>query len=108
MDVFSNPGASGLCSGPGGKFNPALVSWEDPTWQALHFSIDIPFLYSYDWDVPVSGSLSMATNVGDMFEISAYGDLNCNGVWSRISRRGTVAADRSLVGSALQSSNILE
>jgi prepilin-type N-terminal cleavage/methylation domain-containing protein len=110
-DAFSTPSAWNLCSGPGGKFDPATVSWDVPTWEAIHFSIDTPFHYSYDYDPHNVGSLAIVptsgSNVGDWFEAIAYGDLNCNGFWSRVSRTGTVAADRS-IASYHSESNILE
>lgn len=61
--------------------NPAL--WEHPTWQALNFEVDDSHYYVYQYD---------SSGVGEnaQFTASAFGDLDCDGVFSTFVRFGEV------------------
>lgn len=73
--VGPHPTAAGTAScacaaaGQSVKCDPATNAavWADPTWQALHFSMDDPFLYMYEYDV-----------AGTDFTARALGDLDCD------------------------------
>ncbi len=61
----------GSCCQQGEKCMPQMELWQHPTWQALDFALKDPHYYSYEF---VSHENS--------FEIKAYGDLDCDGVYS--------------------------
>lgn len=63
-----------------------------PTWQALNFSIDDPFYYSYQ----TSGA--GGATPGDRYDLDASGDLNCDGVYSLFRRGVTVDVGFALAG----------
>ena len=89
--------AKGACCGqPGDKCNPAAqaAKWQTPTWSALNFSVDDPFYFSYEYE-------STGTEVNAKFNAWAYGDLDCDGVFSRFMRGGTIdATTRNPTGGA--------
>jgi hypothetical protein len=57
------------------------VDWSHPTWRAIHFPPDHPFRYSFEYT-------SQGTGEGASFRITAYGDLDCDGVLSTFVRHG--------------------
>ena len=62
------------CPNVGQKCNPSTyaASWQSPTWQALNFSVDDPFYYSYQYD-------SAGADTTAIFTATASGDLTCDG-----------------------------
>jgi len=58
---------------------------------ALHFSIDDPSNYSYAYKVD---------DDGQSFVASAYGDLDCDGVYSTFEMRASVHGEDGPPGSA--------
>jgi len=70
----------GACCKAGGKCAPAMSLWQEPTWVALYFSVDDPHYYSYAYKVD-----------GNKFTAAAYGDLDCDGVYSTFEMSGEVA-----------------
>src|SRR5262249_53296298 len=75
------------------KCAPDPTLWTDATWQALMFSMDDPHYYSYEYRT--TGTGKEAT-----FSVDAYGDLNCNGIYSTFEMVGSVQSDGSVVGGA--------
>ncbi|MBI5610123.1 MAG: hypothetical protein HY902_14705 [Deltaproteobacteria bacterium] len=73
-------GADGMC-------DPKKIEWNRTLWSALKWKLDEPhaFIYAYEG----SGSLGEAR-----FTASAYGDLDCDGVYStfRFTGRGSAAS----------------
>jgi type IV pilus assembly protein PilA len=61
----------GTCCAEGEKCMPDTQLWEHPTWKALDFAMLDPHRYSYEF-----------VNKGSSYEIKAYGDLDCDGVYS--------------------------
>ncbi len=99
------PAQGACCGGVGQKCNPVTYAaqWQDPTWQSLNFSVDDPFYYSYQ----TSGALG--STIGDVYQLQASGDLNCNGVYSLFQRSATVAAGFTIQGgSGLYTQNDIE
>lgn len=78
----------GQCCRDGGKCKPNPDLWSNPTWRALHFSMDDPHYYSYEYKVSVGapGALDGSHN----FTAIAYGDLDCDGEYSEFSMYGEV------------------
>jgi prepilin-type N-terminal cleavage/methylation domain-containing protein len=68
-------------------------TWNTPTWKALNFSLENYHRYRY------AGSVIAGTgqNPGDVMELSALGDLNCDGVFGLFVRRARVDMNRALV-----------
>lgn len=64
--------------------DPAL--WDHPTWRALHFAVDQPHPYRYEFVAGPKG-----------FTARAHGDLDCDGVLSTFERIGTVDPDGDVV-----------
>jgi len=82
------------CSQTGHKCLPNPTAWNLPTWQALQFSVDMPHYYRYAYTSAGSGP-------GSSFHAQAYGDLNCNGVYSTFELYGEWnSADHDVHGSA--------
>jgi type II secretory pathway pseudopilin PulG len=79
----TTPALGACCGQPGDKCNPALSAdaWKSPTWTALGFSIVDPFRYSYRFD---SDGVNRSAN----FTAAAFGDLDCDGVYSTFMRLG--------------------
>jgi type IV pilus assembly protein PilA len=66
------PPLGSCCAGAAeGKCMPNPALWENPTWTALQFSVDDPHYYSYEWQTD-----------GKEFKVRAYGDLDCDGIYS--------------------------
>jgi prepilin-type N-terminal cleavage/methylation domain-containing protein len=91
----SNPSpALGSCCGQkGDKCVPAATVFNDSTWAALNFSVDDPFYYSYQYN-------SSGTETGATFQASAFGDLDCDAIYSTYQRSARVLSDRSVSGGA--------
>jgi type II secretory pathway pseudopilin PulG len=89
--VALTPTSGACCVTPGAKCQPSTY-WTDPTWMALHFAVDDPFYYHYSY-VSTGASTSAAFTAG------AYGDLNCDNVYSTFERMGHVTGD-TVEGSA--------
>ena len=70
----------GACCKTAGKCAPSASQWEDPIWQALLFSIDDAHYYSYEYVAPTPKAA---------FTARAYGDLDCDGVYSTFEIAGT-------------------
>lgn len=74
---------------------PNAATFADETWQALNFSVDDPFLYSYTFE-----STNLAVAAGSTFTARAEGDLNCDDALSLFERTGKVDAALNIVGGA--------
>ena len=72
---------------------PDPSAWDHPTWEALHFRVGDPHIYSYQFD-------STGLRVGAQFTASAFGDLDCDGVISTFVRVGTVMPGNEIRGGA--------
>jgi hypothetical protein len=62
---------------------PEAADWLHPTWQALGFAVWDSHYYAYQFD-------SAGTGLEATFTVSAFGDLDCDGVLSTFSRSGRV------------------
>jgi hypothetical protein len=62
----------------------------EPTFNALAFSIDEPFYFQYQYE-------SQGQGVGANFTVRALGDLNCDGKMSTYERTASVDASQNLV-----------
>lgn len=71
----------GACCKQGGTCRPESAQWMHPTWEALHFSVDDPHHYSYEYIVEDKFS---------SFRARAYGDLDCDGVYSTFELTGSL------------------
>jgi prepilin-type N-terminal cleavage/methylation domain-containing protein len=90
--IAATPAANSCCGQPGDKCKPAPATFAANTWQALNFSVDDPFYYWYQYD-------SSGTAATSVFTAWAFGNLNCDTVYSTFARSGSVQGDRSAVGS---------
>ncbi len=61
----------GACCGQSDKCMPDAQLWAHPSWQALNFAMKDPHYFSYEF-----------VNKGTSYEVKAYGDLDCDGVYS--------------------------
>jgi type IV pilus assembly protein PilA len=95
--VALTPVASCCQSDTSDKCAPLAANWTDPTWVALHFSLDDPHYYRYEF-------ISSGSSVGSQFTARARGDLDCDGVESTFEMYGIVLSGESgggeLAGSA--------
>src|SRR5436309_2997548 len=70
------PGAKGYCCGKtGDKCPPAPTNFSGDTWSSLNFSVDDPFYFVYQY-------VSSGTETSANFQAYAYGDLDCDSVYS--------------------------
>jgi type IV pilus assembly protein PilA len=81
------------CGGAGGKCAPNPTYWQTAMWNDLHFSVDDPFLFSYN-------CLSAGTDSSASFTIAAHGDMNCDSDYSTFERVGIVDGASSVSGGA--------
>jgi prepilin-type N-terminal cleavage/methylation domain-containing protein len=95
------PTPAGSCCSPAPslvqKCQPDPSIWSSsPTWQALMFSVDSPHYYHYAY----TSTGSVTPGFGSKFHAQAYGDLNCDGVYSTYELYGEWnSADHDVHGS---------
>jgi hypothetical protein len=75
------PAAGSCCKGPKGQCAPDPLLWEEEPWSAIGYDQDMPARYSVDYEVDLSGALT----------VKAVGDLDCDGAYSTFTMTGTVA-----------------
>lgn len=95
--------AKSCCQYPDGKCPVDENVWKNPTWVGLNFSVDDPHYYRYEFQ-------SSGTDAKAKFVALAYGDLDCNGVFSTFERIGSVDSkgDVQTVGGGLYVINDIE
>lgn len=91
--VASTPDVPACVAGESKKFTPDADMWRQPTWSAVKFGIDDPFLFQYDFD-------SAGTGVGSTFTVGAHGDLDCNGTLSTFERVAKIDQNNNFSGGA--------
>ena len=100
--VGPSPAVGFCCTTAGRKCAPNNNLWTSTSWKSLNFSVDDPFYYWYQY---VSAGIETAAN----FQAYAYGNLDCDSIYSTFQRSGSVLADRSVSGgSGLFSKNDIE
>jgi type IV pilus assembly protein PilA len=100
--VGPSPGANTCCGQAGDKCKPDPSIFQSANWAALNFSVDDPFYYWYQY-------VSAGTDTAANFQAYAYGNLDCDTLFSTFQRSGTVLSDRSVSGgSGLFSKNDIE
>lgn len=65
----------GTCCQQGGTCQPNPAWWNAEPWKSLHFAVDEPHRYSYEYRAETDGG----------FTVLAYGDLDCDGTYSTFS-----------------------
>jgi type IV pilus assembly protein PilA len=87
------PGVNPCCGQPGDKCDPAGAAnkWATPTWHALNFYVADPFYYWYRYD---SGGTDGQSN----FSAWAFGNLDCDAIYSTFMRGGKVDALNNVAG----------
>jgi len=85
---------AGTCcgvSGIGGKCAPNAAFWTHPTWEALSFQEERSHYYRYE---------ITSDNIGspNSFTVSAYGDLDCDGLESTFYMIGKLTAKGAVMG----------
>ncbi len=86
---------AGTCcgvSGTGGKCAPNAAFWSHPTWEALNFAEETSHFYRYEITTDNASS-------PNSFTVTAYGDLDCDGVESTFYETGVVNAKEEVLGS---------
>jgi type IV pilus assembly protein PilA len=81
------------CCAPAGadKCRPQASQWDDPTWVALHFSMDDAHYFRYEFIASGTGSAAR-------FTARASADLDCDGVESTYEMYGQVNEAAEVVG----------
>ena len=85
-DISAPSPAAGCCAGGVDKCTPAASNWTDPSWVALHFSVDDPHYYQYNYIAPV------LSGIGANYTAQALGDLDCDGTTSLFEMYGAITA----------------
>ena len=75
----------------GTTHTPTYEDWDAYTWEALNFAISDPHYYSYQYE-------SEGTRIGATFTAYAFGDLDCDGVYSTFFRTGEVLPGNEIRG----------
>jgi prepilin-type N-terminal cleavage/methylation domain-containing protein len=72
--------AASCCAAPnsGQKCFPNPSDFATPTWQGLMFTVDDPHYYRYAY----TSTGTVGAGIGSNFHAQAYGDLNCDAVYS--------------------------
>jgi len=100
--VGPSPAANSCCGQAGDKCKPLPANFDNPGWASLNFSVDDPFYFWYQY-------LSTGVETAAVFQAYAYGNLDCDGIYSTFQRSGQVLSDRSVSGgSGLFSKNDIE
>jgi prepilin-type N-terminal cleavage/methylation domain-containing protein len=84
--------ALGTCCASGGRCTPSTTYWQNQTWISLAFSVDEPAYYMYAYDVvgnPAAGA-PVPVDGSNRYTALAYGDLDCNGIYSTFSVFGVI------------------
>ena len=100
-----SPAQGNCCTQAGQKCNPSVArnTWTIATWQALNFSVDDPFYYSYQ------SAGAGGASIGDRYNLEASGDLNCDGTFSLYRRSATIDQNYAVSGgSGIYSINELD
>jgi type II secretory pathway pseudopilin PulG len=87
------PALGTCCSHAGKKCAPTSSWWNGKGFQALMFSMDDPHYFSY-------GYLAGGTDLTAQFAVAAYGDLDCDTVYSTFEMVGSVQRDGTVTGQA--------
>ena len=90
----STPAVALACPGSSSKkIPPTAGMFAADTWQALNFSVDDPFYYSYSYT-------AAGTGIASEFTARANGDLDCDTTLSTFERVGTVDDNNNVNGGA--------
>jgi hypothetical protein len=81
----AGPTPAPSCCDRGGTCAPDDTMWNAPGWRALHFAIDDPFRYAYEYSPDPSGAFAIAR---------AVGDTACDGHVDTVELRLDVQGDR--------------
>jgi type IV pilus assembly protein PilA len=86
--VTTTPSAA-PCAAGAEKYTPEKTQWDVAVWSSMHFSVDDPAYYQYEYESadPIGGDTVPPT--AD-FTARAYGDLDCNGTLSTFTMMGLV------------------
>ena len=89
-----SPNQGACCAQAGQKCAPSVSNslWTLGTWQALNFSVDDPFYYSYQ--TQGTGGATVA----DRYNLEASGDLNCDKTYSLYRRSATIDSNYAVSG----------
>src|SRR5690606_17222204 len=75
------------CQGGGvDKCTPEASHWANASWVALHFSVDDPHYYRYDYIAP------QVSDVGANYTAQAQGDLDCDNTYSTFEMYGSITS----------------
>jgi len=80
-----SPGATATaacCGQKGDRCVPAPTNFTAETWLDLHFSVDDPFFFVYQYS-------SAGTETSSKFQAWAFGDLDCDSIQSTYERSGS-------------------
>lgn len=91
--VGRTPALSCCVGGIAGKCAPDPSHWTSPTWVALHFSVNDPHYYQYEF-------LSSGTGNASVYTVRAVGDLDCDGIESLFQIYGGIGSNGDVTGSA--------
>jgi hypothetical protein len=97
--VGPTPPLGACCRQDKGRCAPDAALWEQPVWQALNFEVSDPHYYSYEYVV---------SDDGQSFAARAFGDLDCDGVYSTFALSGHVDDGDPSVSADIMKSNELE
>jgi hypothetical protein len=83
---FAGTGQHPCCDGAGNdKCAPDAANWAGPTWTALHFSVDDPHYFGYNYTGTATGATANYT-------AHAYGDLDCDDTHSTFEMYGSISS----------------
>ena len=92
--IGPSPAANSCCGQPGDKCAPTPSLWaSSPGWGVLNFGMDDPSYYWYQYTT--SGAPAVA---GSWFKAWAYGNLDCDALFSTFMRGGTVDSQGAVQG----------
>ena len=83
LPIPPTPPLGTCCKNPKHRCDADPALWDTPAWRELRFAMEDPHRYSYAFRA--SGTGKAAT-----FTVDAYGDLDCDGVYSTFELFGSV------------------
>lgn len=88
FDGSSGTGTHPCCANNLDKCAPDASYWADPVWTSLHFSVDDPHYFAYNY----TGTPTNTNGVGAAYTAAAYGDLDCDDALSIFEMYGAIVS----------------
>ena len=90
MGYDPTPGNNACCGQPGNQCKSPPGTWDRPVWTALNFAVADPHWFWYNFN-------SVGEGIGSGFTAAAFGNLDCDAVYSTFERACGIANSGEMV-----------